>query len=239
MRPTPPSASRTGFLEWYQATHAGQTLRTLEASYLKSTLKLTYNQKTIQVGYLGSEALYIDRSFPGDFLLIDGGVSGRNNAVGAVVRARSDALPVAAESVDLMILAHVLEFAGGDYRKVLGEAERVLKPEGKLFILGLNSWSLHRMLRYLPAKSLSYRSHPVSSWRLTDHLSLQGFAADLDAAFCVPSARIFENPGTVWTRVRAELSLAYAIKAVKRRHSLIPMEPRWITLPSLATGQIG
>src|SRR5690606_4575216 len=67
------------------------------------------------------------------------------------------ALPLASQSVDLLVLPHTLEYAD-DPHAVLREAERVLIHEGRLIIAGFNPWSLwgarHRLGRghWLPAE---------------------------------------------------------------------------------------
>jgi ubiquinone/menaquinone biosynthesis C-methylase UbiE len=50
-------------------------------------------------------------------------------------------LPFEAQSVDLIVMPHTLEFTRDPHR-LLREAERVLMPEGQLIILGFNSLSL-------------------------------------------------------------------------------------------------
>ncbi len=50
-------------------------------------------------------------------------------------------LPFEAQSVDLIVMPHTLEFTSDPHR-LLREAERVLMPEGQLIILGFNSLSL-------------------------------------------------------------------------------------------------
>ncbi|MET0519714.1 MAG: methyltransferase domain-containing protein [Burkholderiaceae bacterium] len=52
-----------------------------------------------------------------------------------------DALPFEAASLDLIVLPHALELAD-DPHQVLREVERVLRPEGRVVILGLNPASL-------------------------------------------------------------------------------------------------
>ena len=47
-------------------------------------------------------------------------------------------LPFEAQSVDLLVMPHTLEFTSDPHR-LLREAERVLMPEGQLIILGFNS----------------------------------------------------------------------------------------------------
>ena len=52
-----------------------------------------------------------------------------------------DALPLDAQSLDLVVLPHALELAEDPHR-ALGEVDRVLRPEGHAVILGFNPTSL-------------------------------------------------------------------------------------------------
>jgi SAM-dependent methyltransferase len=234
---TPLLHPRQMFLEWYHVTTFGQILQTIEATYLQASLKLTYNQKTLQVGLLGSETLYVAPEFRRGFAFIDRG-AGLPSAFSGLIDAAADELPIASESIDTVILPHVIEFEDNRHQ-ILREAERVLKPEGRLFILGLNPWSPHGIVRHLPYGAPSFRRpHFVSRHRLLDWLSLLKFDAELSAAFSLSCAQVLSRPNTLWTKTRAELSFAYALKAVKRRYTLIPIRPRWIATPSLATGHM-
>ena len=55
--------------------------------------------------------------------------------------ARCHELPIATQSIDLVVLPHVLEFADEPHQ-ILREVDRVLMPEGRLVIVGFNPWSL-------------------------------------------------------------------------------------------------
>ena len=227
--------TREKFIEWYRVTTLGQILQTIEASYLQSALKLTYNEKTLQVGFLGSETLYIEREFMRGFALI-GEIPEASSLRPNSIIAATDALPIDSESIDTLILPHVIEFEANPH-EILREAERVLKPEGRLFILGINPWNPHGIIGHLPRGS-GGQAHYVSSRRMLDWLSLLKFESDLSAAFSISSSKVLGRPDTLWDRTKAELSFAYAIKAIKRRYTLIPLKPQWITAPSLAAGHM-
>ena len=87
-----------------------------------------------------------------------------------------DALPIQADSVDVLVLPHVLEFARSPHG-VLREAERVLIPEGHLVILGFNPWSLFGLWRLAVGwrGQLPWRGRFVGMPRLRDWLALLGF----------------------------------------------------------------
>ena len=57
------------------------------------------------------------------------------------LRAKCHELPIATQSIDLVLLPHVLEFAEEPHA-VLREVDRVMMPEGRLVIVGFNPWSL-------------------------------------------------------------------------------------------------
>ena len=48
-----------------------------------------------------------------------------------------EALALAEDSIDVVVLHHVLEFSS-DPHQVLREVKRVLIPNGKLFVIGIN-----------------------------------------------------------------------------------------------------
>jgi hypothetical protein len=98
---------RHEFLKWYHVASVGQALQAVESAYLKSNLKLAYLQKTLQIGRLGSESRYIDSDFIGDYVLVD---KKGPRSFPTFVQATAGALPFATESIDTVLLPHVLEF---------------------------------------------------------------------------------------------------------------------------------
>lgn len=214
----------------------GQNLQGLESTYLKANLKTCYNRKTLQVGRLSSESRYIDADCLGDFILSD---NEGPRSYPTFVQAEAGLLPFATESIDTLILPHLLEFVA-DRHQVLREAERVLKPEGKLFILGLNPWCPHRFL-HLRHRSSFWKSRLIACHTLMDWLSLLKFDAELEATFGAFGSSRQLGPKVMsrgWRELGAELSLAYAIKAIKRRYTLIPIESEWERITQLVTGQL-
>jgi SAM-dependent methyltransferase len=82
-------------------------------------------------------------------------------------------MPIASQSVDLVVLAHVLEFADSPHA-VLREVDRILVPEGHVIITGFNPWSLWGLRQTL---DLYCENHPwdgdfISLPRLKDWLRL-------------------------------------------------------------------
>ena len=96
------------------------------------------------------------------------------------------ALPFAAESVDCIVLAHALEASGAPH-EVLREAARVLRPHGRLLVIGFNPWSL------LGARisAMPWRKNWISLMRVKDWLTLLNLSAEEGqfAAFMPPHRR--------------------------------------------------
>ena len=224
--------SRREFLEWYHVASLGQALQDNEALYLRSSLPKIYNQRSLQVGRLGSESRYMDPEMIGSFVLAD---NKGPRSFPTFVQASAGALPIASESIDTVILPHVLEFVA-DRHQVLREVERVLKPEGRLFILGLNPWSPARYL-HLPKNNQSFwQSYLIQSQNLLDWLSLLKFDAEVEAVFTKSGTINPKQPRSQFENLKSLLSLGYAIRAIKRNYTLIPIESEWAGIRRLVAG---
>ena len=119
---------------------------------------------------------------------VSGNVSGDvpGGRVAVVLRCDFDALPFDSQSLDLVVLPHTLELAR-DPHLALGEVERVLRPEGRVVILGFNPtslWGLRqrlgRLLRYIGFSRqkplfLPSAGEFLGYWRLRDWLRLLSF----------------------------------------------------------------
>ncbi len=226
---------RQQFMEWYESTSFGQTLRDSESSYFLNTLNHTYYQRILQVGRLGTETDFIPEEFLRNFcMLVDEDNQGASMT--NTVRARIDEWPIACESVDTLILPHLIEFESDPHR-ILSEAERVLKPEGRLYILGFNPWSLPMLLYFRQNSPSSWNRNFVGSSQVIEWLHMLKFEAEFSAGFGLPSSRTFVEPQSTWQRSIASLTPVYSIKAIKRTWTFIPMKPSWVAEPGLVTGQ--
>lgn len=68
-----------------------------------------------------------------------------------VIQADADALPIDSDSIDLVLVMHVLE-SSKKAAQVLQEAHRVVKPNGKIIVLGLNRFGVWNACRFLTRK---------------------------------------------------------------------------------------
>lgn len=85
-----------------------------------------------------------------------------------------DEIPLPDNSVDYILLHHVLEFSKNPH-SVLRETVRVLAPRGQLLIVAFNPWSafgLRGLVERIFRLSVPWAQHRLSKGRLTDWLYL-------------------------------------------------------------------
>lgn len=226
---------REVFIEWYRSATLGRILREVEVSYLRNSLQLTYKQRILQVGSLGCEERYIPDEFRQQLVVLS--LNGdRHDTESTFARGVPVQLPIASESIDLLILPHVVEFEA-DPHGVLREAERVLRPEGQLVVMAFNPFSIHGIVRRLTLREVFRRQGFVPSARLLDWLRLLKFEAEYAVAFDAATAEIIESPESFLKRSQAFMSLAYATRAIKRTYTVIPIEPNWAKASAILAGQ--
>jgi SAM-dependent methyltransferase len=136
-------------------------------------------------------------------------------------------LPFEAQSVDLIVMPHTLEFTSDPHR-LLREAERVLMPEGQLIILGFNSLSLWGARQsvgkmtgrpFVPAAVDLIAFTRLKDWiKLLQWLSRYGF---------------MEAAGDRWWPI---FGATYMIKAIKRVRGMRLVGPLKVKKPVLAAG---
>ncbi|MDZ7753078.1 MAG: methyltransferase domain-containing protein [Gammaproteobacteria bacterium] len=145
------------------------------------------------------------------------------------------ALPVASESIDVVVLPHVLEFEDHPHQ-ALREAERVLVPEGHLVVTGFNPWSLMGLRRLFDRRrgSAPWNGDFISASRLKDWLALLGFDVIVtDSCFYRPPLsqpalmdrlRFLDGVGR---RLWGMGGGIYVMVARKRVVAVTPLKPRW------------
>jgi len=157
--------------------------------------------------------------------------------------AAAEALPFAEASVDLVLMPHTLE-QSPDPHAALREVQRVLVPEGRVLISGLNPWSLwglrqrrDRLYQRYGAGGqlfLPEQGEFIAPGRLRDWLRLLGFELESVSYGCfrpaVRSAAWLERSsamdalGARWWPI---LGAAYLVVAVKRVAGMRLLEPSW------------
>ncbi len=218
------------FLFAYYQTPRGKLLKELEVNYLQRSITVGCQQTILQVGGLGWENEFIDCSLYQSFSVLDAKKLGWHEA--CKIQAKSYALPVQCNSVDMIIVPHLLEFDSARFQ-TFRELERVLKPEGILLVMNFNPWSFWVRYQFLLDKRLAYswRGHFISRSRLFDWFKLLNFDVSSKTEFFLDSTQT--KNGLNALNSFSFISTAYAVKAIKRRYNPIPMTPVSTLLPRL------
>src|SRR5580765_3727795 len=123
-----------GLQDWFE-TPAGRYLRCWEQAQFDEAVADVFGYHALQLGLPEIEALRANR-MPHRWLASPSGAGAP-----ATLVADFAALPFPANSLDPLALPHALELSP-DPHATLREAERVLVPEGRVIVCGLNPASL-------------------------------------------------------------------------------------------------
>ncbi len=102
---------------------------------------------------------------------------------GPCVQGLVNQLPFLPESIDVILLPHVLEFISNP-EELLCQCNSVLAPEGHLLILGFNPYSLWGLAKYglHHRQSLPWRGHFRSAITICHCLMKQGFEIEKESS---------------------------------------------------------
>ena len=159
--------------------------------------------------------------------------AGRLSSRCSAVRGLASAMPIASDSVDVVVMPHVLEFEEAPHG-ALREIERVLVPEGCVIVAGYNSLGLMGAWSLLPHRAhgapWSGRFHTAS--RVRDWLRNLGFEMvasegcffrpPLRSGRALRRLRIFETAGP---RFWPHLCGTWFLVARKRTATPTPLRP--------------
>ncbi len=134
--------------DWYQTDLGGEVLAE-EKRVLDELLVSRFGYFLLMINQLSTQVDLLAESRIKCKVRID--IDQRLEGV-AQVRAQGDELPVVADSIDTVVLAHTLEFAA-DPHQVLREVDRVLIGDGCVIIVGYNPISLFGLWKQLLKRS--------------------------------------------------------------------------------------
>jgi SAM-dependent methyltransferase len=233
-----------GLHDWF-STAAGQYLLQWERAQLDAAVADVFGYHALQLGLPEIPGLQANRmphqwlavAYPGD------------KVPSVALITDFAALPFPEASLDLLVLPHTLEFSA-DPHTTLREVERVLVPEGRVVICGLNPTSLWgwKQRRTRLAQRLGWGSlylpdggEFIGYWRLRDWLRLLSFEVESGSFGCYRPA--LRNPAWLermaWMDALGQrywpiLGAAYCVTAVKRVRGMRLLEPAWKRSPRMA-----
>lgn len=226
---------------WYRHP-AGQRFGVAEAEILREVLPFLFGYYLMALGEpLGPELL---RASPVSRHWLMG--TGRCSSASPALMTAPEQLPIATDSIDVLVLSHVLEFCT-DPVAALKEVDRVLIPEGHALILGFNPLSLWGLWSGLgrrqqgpenPLRGADTCSVP----RLRSWLALLGLEM-VSVYYHSYRPPLAESPSperlafleTWGRRYWRPAGGGYVLLAKKRVSTLTPIGPRWFARRSLPT----
>lgn len=229
---------------WF-ATPPGNYLLAWEREQFQRAVADLFGYNALQLGLPQLDALAANR-MPHRWLAVP-----EAHAVapppGVALVTHAAALPFGPQSLDLLVLPHTLELSA-DPHAVLREVERVLRPEGRVVLSGLNPASLWGLRQYrahalgrLGLRDtrwarlyLPEAGEFIGHWRLRDWLRLLGFEIEDCRLGCYrPAVRSqpwldrfqwMDSAGSRWWPV---LGAVYFLVAVKRVRGMRLLGPAW------------
>lgn len=152
-----------------------------------------------------------------------------------VIVGEMENLPIASECVDAVVLHHALDFACSPHQ-ALREAVRILRPGGRLVVVGFNPvsfWGLRRLLARRP-RQVPWLGRFMTYRRLHDWLRLLEMKCDrVESGFYRPPLqstrwmqrlRLFERWGERSTSINGAF---WVVTATKEAYAATPIGNSW------------
>jgi SAM-dependent methyltransferase len=237
-------------LSEFLASPPGRYVLEWEQQHLNAAVADIFGYHALQLGLPEIDALRenrmplrlcaSDRFAPGRHLAMGGGIGGEIGGEGRATVAvinRFEELPFVSQSIDLVVMPHILEFSEEPHQ-VLREVDRVLVPEGHVIITGFNPaslWGMRQAMARLGATPfLPQDGQFISLPRIKDWLKLLSLEASRGRFGCyLPWSRserwlarwaFMEKAGDRWWPV---LGSVYMLTAVKRVRGMRLIGKAW------------
>jgi SAM-dependent methyltransferase len=230
------NARVVGISDWLRSP-LGQRVYALERKHVGDALAQVFGWQLVQIGLWGDDHGLIAEARTQQKSVLASHSSDLSNPqlsrTPAIVQSRVDAMAIASDSIDAVLLPHTLEHVP-DPHAVLREVERILMGEGHVIVLGFRPFSMWGSRNLFAGKGFPPGTERLlGERRVRDWLKLLGFEV-VDARrylFTLPfgkaapgAQRFFE---TVGERAWPLFAGAYLLKARKRVYSVTPIRLRW------------
>ena len=211
----------------------GRNLLEQEKTRITKTLGKLFGYHILQIGSLSGKDLLEASSISHKVVMLLDAEEKQEAAI--KLFGDEEALAFASDSIDVVVLPHVLEFVSNPH-KLLREIERVLIGEGYLLISGFNPWSFWGLWRVL----LFWQDMPPWSGHFYEYTRIKDWLSLLDFEL-IEFERFFFRPPIqkqslmqkiiFWERLGKHcwpiFGGVYVIVAKKRVVSLTPIKMRW------------
>lgn len=226
----PDKALRERLSRWFD-TPLGRSVQAFESHRLREILPSLYGTVALQLGRVGQLDM-LDAAAAPTRVLLDL-LSGPNGH--AVVRGRPEEIPFDTNGADVVLMPHTLDFCDDPHR-VLREANRVLRPEGHVVVLGFNPvslWGFRRLLarrpRPMPWCGKFFRLARIKDWLSllefeVTHGQMLYYRPPLRSETAMDRLHFLDKMGDRWWPMMAAV---YLIVAKKRVVGVTPMPLEW------------
>ncbi len=220
-------------VRWFQTTQGEAVLRA-EMEAIQPILEKLFGYHILQLGFSDEHSLIDDSPVGHKIVFASSYRAGSSKPV-----AVNEELPLANESIDVVVIHHALDFTADSHR-LLREATRVLRPGGHMLIIGFNPYSVWGFWKLFKSKKIvPWSGRFIAKGRVTDWLKLLNLHIDtvsyglhfmpLKFSKLVKHAPGLEKFGN---SIRSPLGGVYYIHCSKQVVPLTPILPRWIPLPA-------
>ena len=221
-------------------TPLGEALLRQEARVAEEALDGMFGEQCLQLGMWGDELTFTRFTRTQRCAVIaESNGNTRPSAIGQLHR-----LPVASDSVDVVLLPHTLDYSDRP-QAILREADRVLTAHGHIVMMGFKIGGLWGVRRLVPGAGLPPDTvNLIAERRLRDWLQLLDFRVQglTRYFFRWPLPGLKNTPSPKWEhrgrRWWPELAACYMLTAQKRVSTLTPIRPVWSAKPKVVAGLV-
>tara|TARA_Y100001936_G_C16076739_1_gene674543 strand:- start:820 stop:1548 length:729 start_codon:yes stop_codon:yes gene_type:complete len=211
--------------KWFES-NLGQYLLEKEQMHFDQVVMDIFGYNAIQIGFPHYDFLHTNR-MPFKFFV--------DTEKGATLLASPDFLPIESNSIDLILLPHVLEFRSNPHQ-ILREVQRILVAEGQLIICGFNPISLWGIRKWFDSSknNFPWGGNFIALPRLKDWLALLDFDMTAGKLYCyappinqekwLKRFEFMEHVGDRWWPISGGI---YFLQAIKRTHGMRIIKPAW------------
>lgn len=222
--------------QWYRTPQGREVLKA-ESKAVQPLLEKLFGYHILQVGFSEEHSLIKDSPVGHKIIFSPNYRAGVRHAV-----ADNEELPLASDSIDVIVVHHALDFTEDSHR-LLREMTRVLRPGGHMIVVGFNPYSSWGLWKIFRRKTIApWRGRFISKRRVMDWLRLLDLEIDsvsyglhfLPWKFSrlLKSAQKIEAFGR---KVNSPIGGAYYIHCVNQHTPVTPILQRWNPLPARTT----
>lgn len=226
------NALRHALVRWSRG-RSGQQFLALSQPRLEEVLSNLFGYYLLQIGSFGSTDLMYGSRIKHRIILDSEQTSECRGY--QMLPCEVDQLPIATDSIDVVLLPHTLEIHENAHQ-IVREIDRVLVPEGHVVVMGFNPYSLWGGSMWLRKVigQLPWHGRFLSPRRVSDWFELLGYDVErMDSYFYRPPLRypklmdrmmFMESWGARYWPI---LGGGYILVAKKQVSTPTPIRPNW------------